>query len=1059
MRNQFYRTFIIFFVAGFSTHAMAYSFVNYKKFDRPYKGQGKYADKERCTKTDSPDSDTIYYDCEKDSYREYCQGDSSNCSDRSISHLQKNSFQDREFSDGVKVREINHKEFYKEHQDRYNSERPLYEISVGPGSIDAHNTCRHVCMGESCRAQTVGSVVTRLNTNNSDGKLRSYDTRKLTRCLRENESLDETPVHFGTDKKAFADFLRSKDQSHINYEVPRNSDSCDFAPEKNVTKELSEICSNYGGEELESKVAAMSSEKTETSTTADSQQGDKAGDHKETSSSSIENLNYRQLYFEMIATASALGVAPSGKLCEKLGNRSKSYDLIVNSLSKYHQDEIDHINKMKNDFNELEKEGERLLENKSDNLQLEAIAIQKASKQIELDALIGENGKVPRRKEFLSKLKDVEIAGLREYDFFQNELRTCRQNIDRSISVAKKGCERYVIVEECDGEGNCTSHKEADPVEGSCEAETNLPHLNNIVESYHDHYLQILPSKLQEEGFDNLVEKYTRYYNGAMIPEGDWKPNAGNCLNLLTDLYKKTGVVCQSLSEDGKDRSKWDLPPKGDKITDMYEAFLGRYPDEGGLQWHTEEYEMFLEEGHSEDEALNMVRNTFISSAEYRGVERGEQEIKNAEQFLAANDLSGEICTTLSCQDKNSGPDQITQDMIAKTLRDVEEIAKPGMFTMTDEEEEYLKKSTLEKIRQSDLVIGESYNRISIIEGIYEIATRLNEKDLEKAEVVLSQVEALEKLHQEVKALQDSNQISGVSSNQEEKNLQQDNQKLTASSLSSSDQALTGQAARATARGDSPGRMDESAMGNNDENSKKLNQQVSSISKSGGPLSSETPSLKSTQSSLDKIADLKADLNKNNAISSSNMTRGLKRTRRDARDRATKLNEKFDREAKLDKINKAFSRPGSESQRLFASKISSMPNSGAKTGQAKGKSTFPTSSGVFQQPDRKASGPSSTHQATKKTVTRRYKSRSSRSPSSVKTTRRSRSRRNSAGPDGASREKQVAKIYKDLKDSGLYRPEAGITSGEVNPRNQDLFKIISRRYMVSGLKRLQDLED
>lgn len=776
-------------------------------------------------------------------------------------------------------------------------------------------------------------------------------------------------------------------------------------------------------------------------------------DNENAPSSEAENLDYRQLYFEMISTASALGAA-NGELCEKLGNRSQSHDLLVDSLSNYHQSEIEHIEKMKSDFNKLETKADELLQNESDNLQLEAIGIQKASKQLELDGLIGENGKVPRRKELLSKLKDVEIAGLREYDFFQEKLHTCRKNIDRSISVAKKGCERYAIIEECDEEGKCTTRKEPDPVEGSCEAETNLPHLNNIVESYHDHYLQILPSTLQQEGFENLIEKYNRYYSSSMVPEGDWKPNAGNCLNLLTDLYKDTGVVCQSISEDGKDRAKWDIPSKGDHITDMYEAFLGRLPDEGGLNYHKEDYEMFLQDGHTKDEALRMVRDSFIKSAEYRGVERTEVEQKRADQFLAKNNYSGEICTTLSCQSKNPGPDQITQDRIAKTLKTVNEVVRPEMFTITDEEREYLQSSTLEKIRQSDLVIGESYNRITILEGIHEIGTKLNEKDLEKAEVVLSQVEDLEKLYDELEKLQDSNNVSGRTLSQNENNSQQEDQNGNLTSISS-ENAIQ-QSTREPGQRTSTDSLSKNINEKNSENSKTFSTQVSGIkSHSGGtsePLGDQESSSTSVQKGLERITELKSGLGNNNAISSSKMTRSLKNTRKNAENRAKKLNKRhLDRQSRLSSVNKAFSRPGSESRKLFSSKMNS--------GYAKNKGSY---LGQFSKnANRKTSSSSLDDESSRRnrSITRRYGSRSSRSPSSVKSSRSTRRHQNEASPDGASREKQVAQIYKDLKDSGLYRPGTGVTSGEVNPRNQDLFKIISRRYMVSGLKRLQDLED
>ena len=56
-------------------------------------------------------------------------------------------------------------------------------------------------------------------------------------------------------------------------------------------------------------------------------------------------------------------------------------------------------------------------------------------------------------------------------------------------------------------------------------------------------------------------------------------------------------------------------------------------------------------------------------------------------------------------------------------------------------------------------------------------------------------------------------------------------------------------------------------------------------------------------------------------------------------------------------------------------------------------------------------------------------------------------------------QREIARIYSDYKKSGRSSSKTSRSGGEIGEREDDLFEIITRRYIVSGFKRLDGIED
>lgn len=453
---------------------------------------------------------------------------------------------------------------------------------------------------------------------------------------------------------------------------------------------------------------------------------------EKTAASDLDQMKY--LHYKFSSNVFALGHALE-KEC-KAEQSAKSYHSMVEAALTYSQNETQRQKTMLEKLSKLE---QRMKDAKNSDdkseIQLLGLHMQARSIGIQIENLIGMKGRIPNRLEFIEDLEISKIHSAYEVEHFLNEVGRCESQIDRSLAAATKDCERVKREEVCSEDGSeCTMKDVPDPVEGSCEAASSIPFLTEIINNYDEHSISVAPSALMNEGFSNLVNKYDRFVS-MNVPQGRWSGNLNRCQTSLDKLYSKTEAICGNVRKDGEDTYEWDIPQEGDFVTDMYESILGRNPDNPGYHYWQEDYKKLQKLGKTQDEIVSAIKHSFYNSAEYFGDDEKMEEVrKNNEQYAIDNRLDMRECSSQGCLKdierlENEGPQELSAEAKERLDRLGDEAMKFLSATMNEEDFELLVNMSLESFAEVDLLIGQSFLRTNLIEGLAENVEVLNQQD------------------------------------------------------------------------------------------------------------------------------------------------------------------------------------------------------------------------------------------------------------------------------------------------------------------------------------------
>lgn len=800
-------------------------------------------------------------------------------------------------------------------------------------------------------------------------------------------------------------------------------------------------------------------------------------------------------HFKLVANVFALGIS-SDKSCEPIkGKGPKSFNEIQKGALRFGQKEAERASTLQTQIEFLDEQMEELMASEDPSIQLEGLRIQMDMYEKYIDTLVGNGGKIAIRNEFLEFLERYELYGLEEYDNFVSEVDTCEKNVENAFAIAEEGCNRVKLVEVCDGD-NCEVVEEADPVEGACEAMAMIPSLNSILAEYDGFYVEVLPSNLHEKGYKNLVKQYKRYASN-MIPEGDWSGPINSCGQIVADLYQETGVVCTSLREDGENEFVWEVPQEGDMITDFYRAHLDRTPDQIGYHYWNNMVSEKKAEGATEEEIFEGLKYGFKNSTEYREIQKekdGEQprftsryglfssirqtieivkkaaEDAHSQAYAEEHGLEDRLCSFRGCDMdelliSGAGENSELSDDTLEHLDLMNEASREFIFAVIDTNEDFQALNTMifDSINSIDLIIGQSHNRTIPVEILTELIHDLNTADVRIVNNLFQEYQSVLKVYTRLLQMGQGTQTDMASNSTEGARTDWNSQGMNNNSMAHNNSQLNaapgaGRYNAPTMQGSSAA-LQEATMANNTSG-------MAMVTSGTNPQMPDKVAM-ALNSRAGFVGESQQRLER---LQSSGQSSAL-----NARQERRKSNLQARASRHIDRVGINSPKSHEEVRSGFIAQTSDINNPNpilTSTPENNSMATRgPASTGSSTAINNNSGTSEAAHFNEGTSETRRTLGHRSGSSSGIRSTgtRRSSGQSEARGsvsevqiPQTDNRipvsvNNEIGEIVKHIQRNRLnYVDAAGHDINDINSRDRDLFNVISRRYLVSGMERLHD---
>lgn len=238
----------------------------------------------------------------------------------------------------------------------------------------------------------------------------------------------------------------------------------------------------------------------------------------------------------------------------------------ADAIKTYHQDEIDINNLLITRMALMDDLSKKMQEEFSDEYQIEVLKIQLEAINMSIDALSGsstftlDKPKTPPKSRIASREKMLEMALSTLLDNEKDKLKffeaykVFQDKVVVSYDIAKKGCSRISIVQECAtddaGTETCTDVEKNDPVQGSCEmVEKFLPVLENgpFYDYAKIYFLETVPSfELNSRmlKIEQVMESMYNQFPESGLAEFDWKSPLAQGYKVLKERRLEQGMIC-----------------------------------------------------------------------------------------------------------------------------------------------------------------------------------------------------------------------------------------------------------------------------------------------------------------------------------------------------------------------------------------------------------------------------------------------------------------------------------------------------------------------------------
>lgn len=426
-------------------------------------------------------------------------------------------------------------------------------------------------------------------------------------------------------------------------------------------------------------------------------------------------------YLAIQITAAAAAFGAGGKARCKAGPKAASYRTYQRAFSMYHSTVIQNVDSYKDGVENLNEQMTTLVEQGEEgqntvDLQRGSLVVQRETYDMQLHLYNDPSvGIATGKAKLMDTIFEAREQAIQEYEAMNNLLKSCDGKIDQALGAAERGCARKKVVETCDEDGtNCTSTQVDDPVEGSCAAKEMIPYASTVQQQLYDQQFNSMPSNLMMLSYDQIMTNFDRFIS-ISLPEGEWVSPLMSCKATIEKMHSDYGVKCDTPQGDPTYAGEWGVPVEGNKISDLYLSVLNRNPDKSGVEFWTNEFNKQKENGASEEEALEFVRGHILASKENIETEglQGQELINKRTEIAMEINGNASICENSVCQD--FVPPQPSVD-VDQFYASIEKEARFENLVRPDDETAdmaKLKQDAFEHFNSADLQIGTPHGRMN----------------------------------------------------------------------------------------------------------------------------------------------------------------------------------------------------------------------------------------------------------------------------------------------------------------------------------------------------------
>lgn len=259
----------------------------------------------------------------------------------------------------------------------------------------------------------------------------------------------------------------------------------------------------------------------------------------------------------------------------------------ADAIKVYHQDEIDINDLLVKRMAMLDEASKKLQENYSAEYQIEIFKVQLEAMNMSIDALEGTStfsldkstggakiaapkSRITAREKMLEQALSTLLDSEKDKLKFFEAYKIMQEKIGVSFEIAKKGCARISIVEECvtddSGAQTCTNTEKNDPVEGSCEmVEKFLPVLENgpFYDYAKIYFLETVPSfeiNNRMLKVEQIMEAMYNQFPDSGLAEFDWRTPLADGYKILKGRRVEQGMICSNPNPEKSDEEYKKIP-------------------------------------------------------------------------------------------------------------------------------------------------------------------------------------------------------------------------------------------------------------------------------------------------------------------------------------------------------------------------------------------------------------------------------------------------------------------------------------------------------------------